>query len=161
MGCQKPYEYTYAMKVKDAGRASEFIKSWIRGVYQGLQTVDDETAKKILSKAGADCAKIYLSVYGRDLSKMTLDEWLKTEVEMGGQVEKKEEYIVYAFTPSKCECLLVEEGIIPLTPKLCSSCFTNWLEYQFQTMTGRKVRAELVESLATGADRCVFRIWLK
>jgi len=149
------------MKVKDESRASEFIKSWIRGIYQGLQTVDDETAKKILSKAGANCAKIYLSVYGRDLSKMTLDEWLKTEVDMGGKVEKKGEYIVYEFTPSKCECLLVEEGIIPLTPKLCSSCFTNWLEYQFQTMTGRKVRAELVESLATGADRCVFRIWLK
>jgi len=149
------------MKVKDESRASEFIKSWIRGIYQGLQTVDDETAKKILSKAGANCAKIYLSVYGRDLSKMTLDEWLKTEVDMGGKVEKKGEYIVYEFTPSKCECLLVEEGIIPLTPKLCSSCFTNWLENQFQTMTGRKVRAELVESLATGADRCVFRIWLK
>ena len=92
---------------------------------------------------------------------MTLDEWLKIEVEIGGQVEKKEEYIVYAISPSKCECLLVEEGIIPLTPKLCSSCFTNWLEYQFQTITGRKVKVELVESLATGADRRVFRIGFK
>jgi len=75
--------------------------------------------------------------------------------------ERNGDYIIYEFKPVKCECLLVEEGLVKLTLKLCSACFTNWLEYQLSTVTGKNVKAELVESLATGSNKRVFKIWLK
>ena len=158
----RPYDYTYALKVKDSGKSKEFIEMWIKSVYYGLQTLDDETAKKVLSKCGRDCAKIFLRLYGRDLSKMTLEDWIRIYGEAEGcKCERNGDYIIYEFKPVKCECLLVEEGLVKLTPKLCSTCFTNWLEYQLSTVTGKNVKAELVESLATGSNKCVFKIWLK
>lgn len=156
-----PYSRTYADYVKDAERCEEFLKTWTRGVAAGLNDVDEETAKRILKRCGETCAKIFLDVYGYDLASHDLDSWIAVQnKDKGARCEKEDDIIIYEFKPERCECTLVEKKMIELTPRLCSACFTNWLEYMFGTVTKRTVKAELIESLATGASKCVFRIRL-
>jgi predicted hydrocarbon binding protein len=159
------YKRTYAQEVKEAGRIEEFLRSWIRGVIDGLKEIDEETARRILKRCGENCCKIFLEVYGLDLASHNLDSLVAKLDEglltTGTRCVKEGDVIIYEFKPEQCECLLVSEGIVKLTPRLCSACFTNWLEYMFETVSKRAVRAELIESLATGASKCAFRIRLE
>ncbi len=155
-------EQTYADLVVKGGKVEEFVRRWIIGVMAGLSEVDEKIAKTILKKAGEDCCKLFLETYGLDLSSHDLDSliewWNKRPACRCYKVD--ENTIIYEFKSNKCECLLVDKGFVNLTPKLCSLCFTNWLEYMFGTVTKRGAKAELVESLATGASKCSFRIKL-
>jgi len=159
------YERTYAHEVKDAGRIEEFLRAWIRGIATGLNEVDEETARRILKRCGENCCKIFLEVYGLDLASHDLNSLIETLdrglATTGTRCERRGDIILYEFKPKQCECLLVSENIVELTPRLCSACFTNWLEYMFGTVSKKPVKAELIESLATGAEKCSFQIKLE
>ena len=155
-----PYARTYADFVKDASKCEEFLRTWITGVVASLNEVDEETAKKILKKSGEDCCKIFLEVYGYDLSGRDLDSLIELLDSRGGCWKEDENTVIYEFKPERCACPLVEKKMVKLSPRLCSACFTNWLAYMFGTVTKKTVKAELIESLATGASKCAFRIRL-
>jgi hypothetical protein len=157
-----PSARTYADLLRDAGRCEEFLRSWITGVIAGLSEVDEETAKKILKKTGEDCCKIFLEVHDYDLSGLNLDSLIEllNSSPSSGCWKEDNSTIIYEFKSERCECPLVEKKMVKLSPKLCSACFTNWLEYMFGTVTKRVVKAELIESLATGASKCSFQIIL-
>jgi len=157
-----PSEQTYADLVVKGSKIEEFLRKWITGVMAGLSELDEKTAKMILKKAGEDCCKLFLETYGLDLNSRDLDsliEWWNKRP-ASRCYKEDENTIIYEFKSNKCECLLVEKGFVNLTPKLCSVCFTNWLEYMFGTVAKRKTEAELIESLATGTSKCSFRIKL-
>lgn len=157
-----PSARTYADFVEDAGKCEEFLRTWITGVMAGLNEVDEETAKKILKKSGEDCCKIFLEVHGYDLSGRDLDSLIEllNSSPSSGCWKEDDDTVIYEFKSERCECPLVEKKIVKLSPRLCSACFTNWLAYMFGTITNKKVEAELIESLATGASKCAFRIRL-
>lgn len=153
---------TYADLVRDSGRLEEFIKSWIRGVITSLNEVDEATAKRILKKSGENCCKIFMEVHKYYLSGQELASLIKLldSSPNAGCWKEDENTIIYEFCSKRCECPLVEEKIVELSPRLCSACFTNWLIYMFGTVTGKEVKADLIESLATGASKCAFKIEL-
>ena len=157
-----PSTHTYADFLEGAGRFEEFLRRWIMGMMAGLSEVDEETARKILRKAGEECCKIFLEVYGYDLSSYDLDSLIKLlgSSPSSGCYREDENTIIYEFKSERCECPLIERRITTLSSRLCSACFTNWLSYMFSTVAKRRVEAELIESLATGASKCTFRIKL-
>jgi len=136
--------------------------AWISEVVAGLNEVDEETAKRILKGCGESCVKIWVDFYNYDLASYNLDSWI-AELNKADfrDVRRDDDNILYVLKLEQCACPLVSEKIVKSTPRLCSACFTNWLEYMFGTVAKRPVRAELVESLATGASKCAFRIWLQ
>ena len=145
--------------------ARERLKhAWIREVVAGLDEVDDETARKILQGCGEACAKSWLDSYGHDPASYDLDSWIKvlnTLEPSVRNVKREGNSVLYELKPRQCACPLVYESIVDLTPRLCSACATNFFKYTFKKAAKRPVRVEAVESLATGADKCVFRIWLQ
>jgi predicted hydrocarbon binding protein len=159
------YARTYAHEVKEAGRIEEFLRTWIRGVATGLKEMDEETARRVLKECGENCCKIFLEVYGLDLASHDLDSLIaaldRGLATTGTRCERRGDIILYEFKPEQCECPLVSENLVELTPRLCSACFTNWLEYLFGTVSKRAVRVQLIQSLATGAEKCTFRIRLE
>jgi len=157
-----PSTHTYADFLKGAGRFEEFLQRWVMGLMAGLSEVDEETARKILRKAGEECCKIFLEVYGYDLRSHNLDSLIELlgSSPSSGCYRVDENTIIYEFKSERCECPLVEMRVVGLSPRLCSACFTNWLSYMFGTVAKRRVKAELVESLATGASKCTFKIRL-
>jgi len=47
------------------------------GVMAGLCEVDEETARRVLKRAGEECCKVFLEVYGYDLSGQDLDSLIR------------------------------------------------------------------------------------
>lgn len=158
----KTYPPELANQLKEAGRYEEFLRVWIRSMATGLNQVSNEAAKKILKVCGTNCAKIVAGVYNWDLTSYDLDSFVSIMNEHpGARCEKEKNTVIYEFKPTKCECPLVSKEIIEMSPIRCSFCFTSWLEHMFGTVTKRPVKAELIESLATGASKCAFRIQLE
>jgi len=59
-----------------------------------------------------------------------------------------------------CMCPIVESGPPGLSPTFCL-CSTGYVREIFQRATGKPVDVELVESLKTGGQDCVFRITIR
>ena len=56
---------------------------------------------------------------------------------------------------SECFCPLVDQTLI--SEKYCQ-CSLGWQEYAFEKLLGKKVKAELMESILHGSKRCAFKI---
>jgi len=139
-------------------------REWIRGVVIGLSEVDEETARRVLKKCGEACAQSWLNSYGYDPASYDLDSWIKllNELDPGVRdVKRRGDSVLYELRHGRCVCPLVSERIVELTPKLCSACSTNFFGYIFKKVAKRPVRVEVMESLATGADKCAFQIVLQ
>ena len=139
-------------------------RAWIRGVVAGLDEVDEETARKVLKECGEACAKSWLDSYGYDPTSYDLSSWIKllNESDPGVRnVKRGDDSVLYELKHGQCVCPLVSENTVELTPKLCLACSTNFFEYVFKKAAKRPVRVEVIESFATGADKCAFRIWLQ
>ena len=138
--------------------------AWVRGVVAGLADVDEDIAKKVLEKCGEACARSYIASRGYDQASHDLDSWIKLLNESRPNVynvQKKDGEVLYELKMGRCVCWLVSENVIALNPRLCSACATNFYKYTFQNVAKRPVRVEVVESHATGANKCVFRIRLQ
>ncbi|MEM2510301.1 MAG: hypothetical protein QXY40_05565 [Candidatus Methanomethylicia archaeon] len=136
-------------------------REWIKGVVTGLNEVDEETARKILKECGEACAKIWLDSYGYDPASYDLNSWIRLIQQLEPDVRSINivgNIITYELKPKECICPLVSGNIVKLTSKLCSACAVNFFEYIFRKVTKKPVRARIIESFATGADKCVFQI---
>jgi hypothetical protein len=58
-----------------------------------------------------------------------------------------------------CVCPHVRQGVVELDPKLCS-CGATWVRLLIERHARRHATVSLVESVATGARNCVYRITL-
>jgi hypothetical protein len=54
-----------------------------------------------------------------------------------------------------CFCPLVDQKL--MSKKMCD-CSLGWQQYAFETLLGKKVKAELTESVLRGSKRCAFQI---
>ncbi len=59
----------------------------------------------------------------------------------------------------ECVCPHVRQGVIRLDPKLCL-CGETWVRLLVERHARRRAQVALVESVATGAENCVYRITL-
>jgi predicted hydrocarbon binding protein len=137
---------------------------WIRGVLAGLNEVDEETSKKILKNCGEACAKIWLDSYGYDPASYDLSSWIRLIQQLDPEVRSVSivgNNVIYELKPKECLCPLVSGNVVKLTSKLCLSCSTSFFEYIFKKVTKKTVKAKVMESLATGANKCVFQIQIQ
>lgn len=49
-------------------------------------------------------------------------------------------------------------GLLENTPKVVCNCSLGWQKRTWETVLGKKVDVELVESVLRGGKRCVFRV---
>ncbi len=148
--------------LKEPGRLEAFLCEWTKGVWEGLSEMDEKTVKRILRKSGEACARIWIDLYGYDPKLYDMDSYISAhDKKPGNRCKKEDDSILYEFKREQCVCPLVSEGIVKLTPKLCSTCATNWFEFAFGIVAKGPVRAELIKSLACGDKKCIFRIHLK
>ena len=111
---------------------------------------------------GESCAKSWIKTYGYNPEFYNIDSWIKlvNELEPGiRDVRKEDNIIIYELKPGECVCPLVTRGVVELSRKLCLACAPNFFEYIFGKAARKPVKVELVESYATGANKCVFRVY--
>ena len=60
----------------------------------------------------------------------------------------------------ECVCPFVRRGVVRLDPKLCL-CGAHWVKHLFATVAKTDVEIDILDTVATGAQNCNFRISVK
>ncbi len=152
---------------------AEKAEHWIKAMMEHLdEMLDPATRTRLMQACGRSC---YLRAFGvaGDLrpSREDLDRYLKHLEQSGTELTREGDRVTFLFNWGRdhqnpwgltirdgyCMCPLVESGPPGLSPTFCF-CSTGYVREIFERSTGKPVEVDLVESLKTGGQDCVFRI---
>ncbi|MFC1564880.1 DUF6144 family protein [candidate division KSB1 bacterium] len=142
---------------EDKDEYQKFKEEWVKSFLKNLdEQFDEETRVMLLESCGRDCAKrgaIQLANSCKGDLKKFVDA-------LAGSLGKENNYIdgnTVHLGYSKCLCHLVDKGPDILSDTWCN-CSRGWVLEMFETVTGKKVKVDLLQSVKRGADSCKFTI---
>jgi hypothetical protein len=120
------------------------------------ETLDESSRKRLLNRLGQECAANYRTMADKYRGNVRgfLAEAQKSWM-ASAEYDERAGTIRIVDKSGHCTCPLVKEGV---TPKEFCNCTLGWQESMYSQMLGRRVQAELEESILRGDKRCVFRI---
>ncbi len=157
---------------KDAhGQAAEWVENLTRdfqdkltcGLYETLYSLDDSSVNTLMEGQARSCVTAFTGLTGLS-GPMDLDSFLEAMRTTGpSQVNIEREGDVIHWTElhrGQCICPFVTRRVIRLDAKLCI-CGANWVKQLFEEVANTLVEVETLETVATGAENCCFRITVK
>jgi hypothetical protein len=130
------------------------------GLYEAIYRLDERSLGSLMHAQAHTCVAAFLDLVDLPIP-MTLDAFLDAIRTSGpSQIDITREGDVIHWRErhhGECVCPFVKRGAIRLDAKLCI-CGAHWVERLFAVVTGTAVRVETVETAATGAQDCYFRI---
>jgi predicted hydrocarbon binding protein len=141
---------------------SSFQDQITKGTYEAIYSLDGEARDHIMRSQATACVHAFVDLFAIP-KELDLDGFLE-HMKYGGssKVDIRRENDTIEFIErheGECMCPLVKRDAARLTPQLCD-CAVHWLRMLVQRHTDKPVAVELVESVATGARDCTFRIRL-
>ncbi len=148
-------------------RKVEWAKTWTKRFFDILDLeLDEPTRRRIMERNGHACHQG--SLKGEKPPRVTLEQLVKGIAEFNGadsvRLEGNTVYFNYVKNPEGlrvadgyCLCPLVEDGPPGLSKTFCY-CSVGYVRDMFESMTGRKAKVELLESLKGGGKTCRFRV---
>jgi hypothetical protein len=135
----------------------------VSGLYETIYGVEASCLDALMEGQARSCVTAFVEL--TDLATpMDLDSFLDAIRTAGpSQVDIRREGAVIHWTErhrGECVCPFVRRQVIRLDPKLCI-CGAYWVKHLFRTVANTEVKVETVETAATGAENCCFRITLK
>jgi len=141
----------------------QFRDGLVRGLYDGLYQLEGEPLRTVMDAQARVCVHAFIAL--ADLSAdLSFDDFLE-RMRIAGpsrvRVERTgdDELLWTELHAGECVCPHVRQGAISLDPKLCL-CGETWVRLLVERHAHRRAAVELVESVATGAQNCVYRITL-
>ena len=134
-----------------------FITKRFAKLYDILSAkMSKEELTDVFMQLGAFCAGTFqlLQDHRGDIDGF-IHEFEKRSGEKIEYDRKKGTIKVIGLERGGCFCPLVDEKLI--SKKVCD-CSLGWQQYTYETLLGKKVKAELLESVLNGNKRCVFQI---
>ena len=133
-----------------------------KGAYDAIYALDDEVRDHLMQSQANACVHAFTNLFAIP-KELVLDEFLE-RMKYGGSskvdMHRTDDTIEWVERhEGECMCPLVKRGAARLAPELCG-CAVHWLRMLVQRHTEKTVAVELVESVATGARDCAFRIKL-
>ena len=137
-----------------------FARVWITRFMQSLDAQIDEPRRLALMEArGRSCARggaIKLA----EASKGNVDKLLSSLAgHLGPEGARREGNVVTIAYPT-CFCPLVSEVKEELSPTYCQ-CSVGWLKEMFETVSGKPVKVEALETVKRGGRTCRFNVVLE
>lgn len=137
-----------------------FIKKRYAKLYEILsEKMSDEDLTETFIQLGAYCASTYELI---EKYQGNIDGFINEfESRTGENIEyDRKNSLITVIGPErgKCYCPLVDQKFI--SKKICD-CSLGWQQYTYETLLGKEVEAELIESVLPGSKRCVFQIHIK
>ena len=138
----------------------DFQDTLTGGLYEAIYKLDRRCVEPLMQAQARTCVAAFLNL--SDLRvPMTLDDFLQamriagpSKVDIrrdGDRIEWIEQH------QGECVCPFVRRKVVRLDPQLCI-CGAHWVQRLFETVAHTKVEVETVETAATGAQNCHFRI---
>jgi hypothetical protein len=140
-----------------------FRDKLVGGLYEGVYALDGEPLKRVMDAQAEACVHAFVSLaeIPADLDFDAFLERMKTNGPSQIELERTadDELLWRELHRGECVCPHVRQEIIPLDPKLCL-CGATWVRLLVERHARRTATVTLVESVATGAENCVYRVKL-
>jgi predicted hydrocarbon binding protein len=148
---------------EDAGRElgrlrwwQDHTKSQIAKLWELLEPhLDEKTRQEVIEQLGRNCAK---RLGWAKRFKGDLEGFFRHMKESAGEdlaMDEATGIITVTSSERDCVCGLVSSKITP--PYFCH-CSVGWQKETYETILGKKVDVQIVESVLHGGKRCVFRV---
>ena len=153
------------------GQLADWVETLVRnyqdqltcGLYETIYRMDGACLDTLMDGQARSCVTAFLNLTSL-AAPMELDAFLDVMRTTGpSQVEIQREGDVIHWTElhrGQCVCPFIRRQVIRLDPKLCI-CGAYWVKYLFETVADTAAEVEIVETVATGAENCRFRITVK
>jgi len=157
--------------VVDKPEQADWLQNLIRdyqdkltcGLWEAVYSLDQPSLDTLMQAQARTCVGAFLEL-GTLQTPLPLDDFLRAVRTAGpSQIEIQRHGDVIEWTEvhhGECLCPYVKRGVVRLDPKLCI-CGAHWVKYLLEVVTGTEVDIETVETVATGAQNCRFRITVK
>jgi len=130
------------------------------GLYEAIYALDGSSQGALMEGQARSCVAAFLKLTNLP-TPMDLDSFLNAmRISGPSQVEIQREGDVIHWTElhhGQCVCPFVRRQVVRLHPTLCI-CGAYWVKYLFETVAHTAVEVETIETVATGAENCCFRI---
>jgi hypothetical protein len=138
----------------------KFREAWIATHMKNMEEiVDPETRAQLMNANGRGCARRSSLHKTAEACRGDAAGFAgKVAGMVGGDFIRVEGNVVHWGYP-RCYCEMVDEGPERLPASYCL-CSAGWVQEMFETVTGRPVRVELVQSIKGGAPDCRFVVRL-
>ncbi len=135
----------------------------VGGLYEGIYQLEGEPLRQVMDAQAESCmhAFVALTQIPPELDLPQFLERMKTSGPSQVAIEpvSEDEFLWKELHHGECVCPHVRQEIIRLDPKLCI-CGETWVRLLVERHAHRAAKVELVESVATGAENCIYRISL-
>lgn len=141
----------------------DFQDRLIGGLYRGLYGLEGAPLRHVMDAQADSCVQAFVAL--QDIPPhLTFDEFAeRMKTAAPGRVSVEQEsagtLLWTEWHAGECVCPHVRRGTVPLDPKLCL-CGETWVRLLVERHARRRAEVTLVESVATGAENCVYRIRL-
>jgi len=140
-----------------------FRDELVGGLYEGIYGLEGEPLRRVMDTQATACVQALVALtdippeldLGAFLERMKISGPSRVRVEPAGD----DELLWTELHEGECVCPHVRQQVIRLDPKLCM-CGETWVRLLIERHAHRHAEVSLVESVATGAQNCVYRIRL-
>ncbi len=139
--------------------AMAYARHWVKDLIDQADAQLSEPQRKALLEArGRSCATAGAAQRAAPF-RGKLDEFLADlQKHMGKDAALREGDVVKVAYP-KCFCPLVADFQEPLSASYCY-CSAGWLKEVYETVSGKPVSVEILETVKRGGQRCRFNVKL-
>ena len=154
-------------QVQAAETAHELMREYqdklTRSLYEAIYRLDDTALDALMEAQSRSCLGVFFGLTAPP-SPMDLDSFLDAMSTAGtSQVDIQRDGNLIYWTErhqGRCICPLVRLEVVSLDAKLCT-CAVHFVERLFRTLAKTPVSVEMIETVATGAENCCFRVTIE
>ena len=140
-----------------------FRDKLLGGLYEGLYELDGGPLRRVMDAQAETCMHAFVALadipphldFEQFIDRMKISGPSRVRIDHEGD----DELLWTELHEGECVCPHVRQGVIRLDPKLCL-CGETWVRLLVERHARRRATVEMVESVATGAQNCVYRISL-
>ena len=154
-------------QVQQADKSQELMREYqdklTRSLYEAVYRLDGASLDALMEAQSRSCLGVFFGLTAPP-SPMDLDSFLDAMRTAGtSQLDIQRDGNVIYWTErhqGRCICPLVRLEVVDLNAKLCT-CAVHFVQRLFQTLAKTPVTVEMLETVATGAENCCFRVTLE
>jgi hypothetical protein len=140
-----------------------FRDKLVGGLYEGVYALDGAPLRRVMNAQAEACVHAFVALadISPDLDFDAFLEAMKISGPSRVQINpvSDDELLWTELHNGECVCPHVRQNVVRLDPKLCL-CGGTWVRLLVERHARRHADVELVESVATGARNCVYRVRL-
>lgn len=156
---------------KSQGRAADVSYKLLReyqdkltcSLYEAIYRLDGASLDTLMEAQSRSCLGVFFDLTAPP-SPTDLDSFLDAMRTSGtSQVDIQREGDVIYWTErhqGQCICPFVRLEVVGLDPKLCT-CAVHFVQRLFRTLAKTSTTVEMLETVATGAENCRFRVTIQ